>query len=293
MSLFLGSILQGLVGGCVIALLAAGITVTYRSARVLHLAQGSMATLHAYLYLQATVVWGVPSLIALVAVVALAVPIGASVERAFVRPLAQGTPAVRAAGMVGVALILNWIVLTIWGAEQRFLPALSSAGVSIGGVRLGAQHLVIVAATIATGAGLGWAFARSRWGISLAAAADDPEAARLCGIASATVATRTFALASVLAALAGILVTPLLVLTPSQMTLISVVALGASLAGGFENLPRTVVAGLVIGVVQALVTTYAPDGSTLPQAAGFACVLGVLAIARRRTDLIDLLRGTA
>jgi branched-chain amino acid transport system permease protein len=293
MSLFLGTIVQGLVGGCVIALLAGGITVTYRSARVLHLAQGSMATLHAYLYFQATVVWGAPAALALVAVVGLALPIGAAVERAFVRPLASGTPAVRAAGMVGVALILNWVVLTVWGAEQRFLPALSSAGVTLGGVRLGAQHLVIVAVTLATGGGLGYAFARTRWGISLAAAADDPEAARLCGIASGAVARRTFALSSALAALAGILVTPLLVLTPSQMTLLSVIALGAALAGGFESLPRTVVAGLAIGVVQALVTTYAPDGSTLPQAAGFACVLAVLAVARRRTDLIDLLRGTA
>lgn len=293
MSLFLGSVLQGLVSGCVIALLAAGITVTYRSARVLNLAQGSLATLHAYLYFQAVVVWGVPALVAFAAVVGLALPVGAVIERALVRPLAAGTPGARAAGTVGIALIVNWVVLSLWGAQQRFIPALSSAGVSIGGVRLGAQHLIIAGATLVTGAGLGWAFARTRWGLSLAAAADDPEAARLCAIAPGAVAARTFALASALAAVAGISVTPLLVLTPSQMTLIGVVALGAALAGGFESLPRTVGAGLAIGVVQALVTTYAPAGSALPQAAGFACVLAVLAVARRRTDLIDVLRGTA
>lgn len=293
MSLFLGAILQGLVSGCVIALLAAGITVTYRSARVLNLAQGSIATLHAYLYFQAVVLWGVPAWVALPGVVALALPIGAGIERAFVRPLAAASPGARAAGTVGIALIVNWVVLAVWGAEQRFIPALSSAGISLGGVRLGAQHLLIAAATLLTGAGLGWAFARTRWGLSLAAAAEDPDAAVLCGIAPRTVATRTFALASALGAVAGILVTPLLVLTPSQMTLIAVVALGASLAGGFESLPRTVGAGLAIGVVQALVTTYAPAGSALPQAAGFACVLAILAITRRRTDLIDVLRGTA
>lgn len=293
MRLLTGAIVQGIVGGCVLALLAAGVTIVHRSARVLTLAQGSLATLNAYLFWQLTVGWGLSLAVAFPLALVAAAAIGVAVEATCVRPLRHADPVARAAGTVGIVLIVQWLVLTVWGGEQRFLPLISDAGVTVGGLRLGAQHLAIAAATALVGAGLALALARTRAGLALAATAQDPVGARLLGVSDRAVSVATFALASVVAALAGILATPLLVLTPSQMTLVGVVALGASLAGGFESLPRTVAAGLGIGVVQALVTTYAPASSGAPQVAGFATVLVVLAFVRRRIDLVQVLRGEA
>lgn len=291
--LFAGTVLQGLVSGCVIALLAAGVTIVHRSVRVLNLAQGSLATLNAYVFYQLTVSWGWPVLAAFPLVLIAAACIGVAVETTCIRPLEHAEPQVRAAGTIGVVLIIQWIVFTLWGAQQRFLPALSSAGVSVGGVRLGSQHLAIGVATIAIGAGIGLALSRTRAGLALAATAQDAQAARLLGVSARAVSRATFALASVVGAVAGILATPLLVLTPSQMTLVFVISLGAALAGGFESLPRTVAAGLGLGVIQSMVTTYAPGSSGLPQVAGFVAVLATLAFVRRRVNLVEFVRGNA
>lgn len=291
--LFAGTLMAGLVSGCIIALLAAGTTITYRSTRVLNFAQGSFATLSAYLFYALTVVLGWPPLAAFPVVLVASAAFGAAAEATCIRPLERAEPQVRAAGTIGLVLIVQWLVITVWGAQQRFLPLLSTSGVQVGGVRLGAQHVLIAVATVVVGAGLALALSRTRAGLALAASAMDRTAAQVLGVSPRIVSSATFALAGVVGAVAGVLATPLLVLTPSQMTLVFVVSLGASLAGGFENLPRTVLAGLGLGVLQSLVTSYAPASSGLPQAAGFIAVLAVLAVVRRRVDLVDVLRGTA
>jgi branched-subunit amino acid ABC-type transport system permease component len=292
MARFLGATLQGLIGGCVIALLAAGVTIVYRSTRVLNFAQGSLATLNTYAYYQVTVVWGWPALVAFPAALVFAAFAGVAAETVAIRPLENARPQERAAGTIGLVLLIQWLVIRVWGAGQRFLPALSTRGVTLGGVRLGAQHLAIAGATVAIAAGIGLMLSRTRFGLSLAATAQDRDAARLLGVSARAVSLSTMALSSVVGAVAGILVTPLLVLLPSQMTLVFVVSLGASLAGGFDSLPRTVGAGLALGVLESFVTTYAPS-SGLADVAGFAAVLIALVVVRRRTNLVDVLRGTA
>lgn len=293
MRLFAGTIVQGLVSGCVIALLAAGVTITYRSLRVLNFAHGSFATLSAYVYYAMVVTLGWPALPAVVLTLAVAAAAGVLADIAVVRPLERAEPQARAAATIGAVLVIQWIVLTIWGGAQRFVPSLSARGISLGGIRLGAQHIAIVVTTVALGAVLSIALTRTRAGLALAATAQDAEAVRLLGVSPRAVARATMIASSVTAAIAGILATPLLVLTPSQMTLVFVVSLGAALAGGFSSLGRTVIAGLALGVLQSVVTSYAPDASGLPQASGFLAVLVVLAVVRSRANLVDLVRGTA
>ncbi len=293
MRLFIGAVLQGLVSGCIIALLAAGVTIVHRSTRVLNFAQGSFATLSAYLFYGLTMVWGWPALAAFPVVLVASAAFGVIAEWAAIRPLERAEPQVRAAGTIGLVLIVQWLVITVWTPEQKFLPVLANTGVSIGGVRLGAQHLIIAGATLVVGVGLAWALGRTRAGLALSATAQDRVAAQLLGVSPRVVASATFALAGVVGAIAGVLATPLLVLTPSQMTLVFVVSLGAALAGGFDNLPRTILAGLGLGVIQSLVTAYVPSTSGLSQASGFLAVLVALAVVRRRVNLVDVLRGTA
>jgi branched-subunit amino acid ABC-type transport system permease component len=292
MRLFVETIVGGVLGGCIIALLAAGITIVYRSTRVVNLAQGALATLCTYLYYQASVTWGLPAALALPAVLVAGAGIGVAAETIAIRPLARAQAHARTVATIGLLLIVQWIVLTLWGAQQRFLPLLVEGGVTVAGVRVSGQNIGLAVATIAVGAGIALVFNHTRFGLALAAAADDPDAARLAGVGPRAVSRATFAIAGFVGALAGILATPLLVLTPSQMTLVGVVALGAALAGGFRSLPVTIAAGLGLGVVQSLVAVYAPL-SGLPQAAGFLAVLVLLAVARRRIDLVEVLRGTA
>src|SRR5687767_14823479 len=154
MRLFAGTVLHGLVTGCVIALLAAGVTIVHRSTRVLNFAQGSLATLNTYLYYQLVVTWSWPASAAMPAVLVASLFVGMAAEVVSVRPLARAEPQIRTVATIGLLLVIQWIVLTVWGPEQRFLPSLSGAGAEIFGVRFGAQDLAIVLATVAVGAGI-------------------------------------------------------------------------------------------------------------------------------------------
>ena len=292
MQLFTGTLVQGLIRGCIVALLAVGVTIVYRSTRIVNLAQGGLATFNAYLYYQVAGVWGVSAVAALFIVLPIAAGVGIAAELVAVRPLVRADARSRTVGTIGLLLIVQGAVLAIWGSNLRVLKPLWSGSVTVGGVVLTGQDAAIVAATIVVGIVLASVMSRTRAGLALVAVAQDPTAARLLGIGPRVVSIVTFALAGVLSALAGILATPLLLLNPFQMTLVFVIALGASLAGGFDSLPRTIGAGLLLGVIQSLVGTYVPV-SGLPQAAGFLAVLVALAIARRRGDLADVLRATA
>jgi sulfate-transporting ATPase len=290
--LLIETLLGGLFGGCIIALLAAGITLVHRSTRVLNFAQGGLATFNTYLYFQANVVWGIPAVLALPGVLIAAAGVGIAAEAIAIRPLRDAEPHARTVATIGLLLIVQWAVFTLWGAQQRFLPLLVPGGFTVAGVRIGGQNLTLALATIVVGSGIGLVLTRTRFGLGLAAAAQDGQAARLLGVGPRAVSRSTFALASVIGAVAGILATPLLVLTPQQMTFVFVIALGAALVGGFESLPRTVAGGLALGVIQSLVAAYVPL-SGLPQAAGFIAVLGALIVVRRRVNLVDVLRGVA
>lgn len=290
MRLLVETVVGGLFGGSIIALLAVGITIVHRSTRVLNLAQGGLATFNTYLYYQASVVWGVPAMLALPGVLVAAAGVGVAAEALAIRPVEHADARTRTVATIGLLLILQWAVLTGWGGQQRFLPLLIDGGVTMAGIRVSAQHLALGLATLIVGGALALALGRTRFGLGLVAAAEDPEAARLVGVAPRAVSRATFALASVVGAVAGILATPLLVLTPYEMTFVFVIALGAALAGGFDSLPRTIGAGLALGVFQSLVAQYVPL-SGLPQAAGFIAVLAVLAVARRRANLVEALRA--
>jgi branched-subunit amino acid ABC-type transport system permease component len=93
----------------------------------------------------------------------------------------------------------------------------------------------------------------------------------------------------VLGAIAGILLTPLLVLNPWQMTFIMVSGYAAALIGGFVSLPLTVAGGVLIGIVRSVVTGSATTAG-LSETLGFVAVFAVLVFTRaRRTQLADLL----
>src|SRR6266536_1665754 len=98
MHLFAGTIVQGLVRGCVIALLAGGITIVYRSTRVLNFAQGGLATFNTYLYYQFAVTWAWPAAVALPFVLVLAAAVGVVAELVVVRPLVHADPQSRSVG---------------------------------------------------------------------------------------------------------------------------------------------------------------------------------------------------
>jgi branched-subunit amino acid ABC-type transport system permease component len=284
-------LIDGLASGFVIALMGLGVVVIYRSTRVLTFAQGALASFNAYLFFQFSVLWGWPVAISFIVAVAAGAAVGAASERLAIAPLRHADPITRTVATLGLVLALQVGMRVIWGGSEQFVPPLVSGTITIGSEAVGAQTLLIVGVTAFVTLALAVWFRRSLTGLALAATADDPTAASLLGISSTRVSIVSWVLAATLGALAGILLTPLLVLNPWQMTFLMVSGYAAALVGGFVSLPLTVAGGVVIGIVRSAVTSEVTIAG-LSETLGFIAVFAVLVVTRARTTrLADLLGG--
>lgn len=282
---------DGLASGFVIALMGLGVVVIYRSTRVLTFAQGALASFNAYLFFQLSVLWGWPVVPSFFAAVAAGALVGAIAERIAVAPLRNADPITRTVATLGLVLALQVGMRVIWGGSEQFVPPLVRGTIHIGTEAVGAQTLLIVGVTGFVTLVLALWFRRSLTGLALAATADNETSARLIGISPDRVSLLSWVLASVLGALAGILLTPLLVLNPWQMTFIMVSGYAAALAGGFVSLPLTVAGGVLIGVVRSAVTS-SVNVAGLSETLGFIAVFAVLVATRARgTRLSELVGG--
>ena len=282
-------VLDGLASGFVIALMGLGVVVIYRSTRVLTFAQGALASFNAYLFFQLSVLWRWPVGLAFFAAVVAAAAVGLCAERIAIAPLRRADPITRTVATLGLVLALQVGMRVIWGGSEQFVPPLVHGSLHLGSRSIGGQTIAIVAVTGAIALALGAWFRWSLTGLALAATADNATAAQLLGVSPGYVSMLSWVLASMLGAVAGILLTPLLVLNPWQMTFIMVSSYAAALVGGFVSLPLTVAGGVVIGIVRSVVTGSATTAG-LSESLGFLAVFVVLVATRtRRSRLADVL----
>lgn len=287
MLLVLQNAVGGLAQGFAIGLLAMSMVMIYRSTRVLSFAQGAIASLATYVYFQLQTVWGWPPVFALPVALAAAAAIGAGSERAAMRPLRKADAVTRTVATLGIVLVLQVIMRVVWGGTESFVRPLSTARISVGSFSVGGQDLVTALVALAAAAVLGvWARSSYR-GLGLAAIAQDETAARLLGVSRDRSSIVAWSVGAVLAGLAGILVTPVLVLNPIQMTLVMVTALGAALLGRFESLPLALGGGVLVGVAQS-VATGAINVSGLSESFGFIAVFAMLLLTRGRRESVAM-----
>lgn len=280
----------GLAGGLATALLALGVVMIYRSTRVLSFTQGAIASLSTYVYYQFSTVWDWPAWVSLPLALAGSVLIGAVIDGFAMRPLRRADPLTRTVATLGGVLVILAIIRIVWDGGETFVRPLSTSVARFGSVTLGVQQMITAIVAIAAGIALVVWTRRSYVGLGLSAIADDPVAARLLGVSPARSSAIAWILASVLAALAGILVTPLLVLNPFQMTLLMVASYAAALLGGFVSLPITLAGAALVGAGESLTTGYVHI-SGLPETFGFIAVFAVLLLLRGRSAAAPSLGG--
>ncbi|MCA1831619.1 MAG: branched-chain amino acid ABC transporter permease [Actinomycetota bacterium] len=293
-TLFLQYAANGIANGFVIGLLALSVVVIFRSTRVLSFAQGSIASLSTYAFFQMFTRWQWPVALAFVFAIAAAALIGIGAWALAMLPLRRTDPLTRTVATLALVLVLQMIMRTRWGGNEEFIKPLLDSRITIGSFVIGAQQVLIAVVAILATSGLTFWFRRSFAGLALSAMADDPSTARLLGVNPARVAATAWSIGAVLGALAGILITPLLVLNPFQMTLLMVTAFGAALLGGFDSVPLALGGALLIGIVQSVTTGYITT-SGFSEAFGFIAVFAVLLLRRgHATSLLDsLARETA
>jgi branched-chain amino acid transport system permease protein len=260
MTTFLALTLTGLVVGCIYALTACGLVVTYTTSGVFNFAHGAIGMVAAFTYWQLSVGWGWPAPLAFLTVLLVLAPLlGAVVERALIRPLYGAPVGVTLVATLGLLVTLLGVGFLVWPPDTtRVLPKFFEGHtVSLFSLVVDYNQLLVIATSVAVAVGLRLFFVRTRLGIAMRAVVDDPELAALAGTKPERVSQLSWALGAALAALAGVLLAPLQTLNVTELTLLVINGYAAAMAGRLRNLPATVGGALVIGISSSLVLGYA------------------------------------
>ena len=271
------SLVSGLALGAMYGLVALGYHVTFAVSRTVNFAQGSAMMLGAVLGYMFGIRWAWPMPLAVVASLALCATFGLLVERILVRPFVRrGSEAWLMATVAG-GLVLDNAAMFAFGKEPRSFPSpLAAQVVDLAGVRVYPLQLLIPVLGIALAVALHLVSRRTAYGRALLAVVQNPTAARLVGIDVRRAIAWSFAVSTLLAGIAGLLIAPLFSVTAEMGTLFGIKAFAVAIVGGIGSAPGVVVAGLAYGVVEALATGLI--GSSWTQIVVFAAVIGSLAI---------------
>lgn len=245
--------LFGLMLGCIYAIAAMGLVLTYTVTGVFNFAHGAVGMIAAFVYFELRVRHGLPTPVALIVVMALAPLLGLAIERLLRR--FQGTDyATTLVVTVALTVALLGLAQNVFDpGEARYVPFLfGDRRLEVFSVPITYDRIaqVIVAAAVAFG--LRFLLFRTPLGAQMRAVVDDRELARLNGVRSAKVARISWMIGFSLAALGGVLFAGGQNLNAIVLTLLVLNAYGAAMVGRLTNLPMTCVGALLLGLCQEL-----------------------------------------
>jgi branched-chain amino acid transport system permease protein len=215
----------------------------------------------AFLYWELAENRGLPQWLALLIVVGGCAPLfGLLIERFVMRRLAGAPVGITLVAGVGVLVGLIGAAQAIWPPQARPVrPFLDQYGVHIGQSFVSGHDLVTLACAVLVAGGLYLLLNRTRTGLAMRACVDAPELAALYGTRPHRLSALSWAIGSALAALGGILLTPVVQLDYVTMTLLVITAYTAALVGRLRSLPWTFVGALGLGLVQSYAVAYLPS----------------------------------
>jgi branched-chain amino acid transport system permease protein len=255
---FLQFTLSGIVFGMIYAAIALSLVLIWRGTRLLNFAQGGMAMFTTYVAIE--VIYKTHNYWAgFVVALAAGLVLGAASELTVVRPTV-GKPELNSVIVtIGLLILIEGLAGIFFGGGYRSYPAaFSITGLKVGSTPLGVSRfdVFVALAVLATTLVLAVAFRYTTAGLRMRAAAFNATIARLSGIRVARVLTVGWALAGLLGALAGVLVTPSTFLYPNSMDAIFVLGFTAAVIGGLDSPVGAVVGGLLLGVGLSYVGGY-------------------------------------
>ena len=242
----------GLYAGCIYILLATGLNLIFGVMKVVNFAHGQLLMIGAYVTFTFFVLSGFNPYVLLAASVPILILIGVSIERLCFRPI-LGTGKLNEIFIsIGLIYILENVAAMIWGDEWRTIHSpFETITVQIGGMKIPADYLIIIAMTVIILVALWLFLKRSRLGRAIRATSQNRKAASLMGINVERMDMVSFGLGAGLAGAAGTLwVVSGQVFNPYMGSVPAVKAFAVVIIGGLGSIPGAVIAGLLLGIAE-------------------------------------------
>jgi len=260
-------VVSGLATGSIYALMAISLVIIYNATRTLNFAQGEMLMVSTFIGWTALQVLDAPLVVALLVAVVAAALLGFILERVVIRHAISATHFDVLIITLGLSLMLRSAAGVIWTHDEFPFPSFfSNRPLVVGPIRVAPVSLGIIGASLALMLALAALFRWTRLGRAMRAVAQNQRAARLMGISVERVYSSSWVIASVVGAVAGVLIAPVIFLS-SKMGLVAINGFTAAVLGGFGSMP---------GAVENLAPLYLP--ASIKHSVPFLVMISILIV---------------
>jgi branched-chain amino acid transport system permease protein len=270
-------IISGIAIGSVYSLIALGFQITYSVSNTMNFSQGASVMLGAVICYLFNITWGWHIVIAIPLSLIICAIFGLIIERIAVRPFAVDGSNSWLLTTIALGIIVENLVMLTFGKEVRAYPSpLVQTPIDIFGFGLFPLELLTPIISIAIALVLRLTFTRTLWGKAFLAASENPDTAKIMGINVEGAIAFAFALSTVLAGVAGILIAPIYNVSAGMATLLGLKAFATAIIGGLNSPWGIVSAGILYGIGESLAAGYL--GGNYREIIGFALVILTLTL---------------
>lgn len=284
-------LIPGLVLGAIYALSAIGLSLIYGVMRFAHFAHGDLMALGAYVALAASTGLGISVWASIPFAAAATVPAALVADALFYARLRRSLPAVLLISSFGVALMLRALIYLFFGPTPVTFPRPIVPPLVFEGIRIQSRHVWIILGAAVCALILHLILSRTRAGRAMRAMSDDPDLARITGVATNAVIRLTWIIAAVLVAVAGVFLGLDTQLQPVMGFNVLLASFAAAILGGIGRPWGAAFGGVILGLAEECSTYPLLDGAPLLQPTYKSAVAFVVLIATLLLRPQGLFRG--
>jgi branched-chain amino acid transport system permease protein len=254
-------VVNGAASGCIYGLIALGFVLIYKATEMVNFAQGDILMLGGFVAFTLIATWGLNYWLGALIAVLITAAFGFALDAVILRRVI-GQPQFAVVMLtLGLGFIFRAFAGIVWGYDSvGFETPFTNRTVRLGGVVLGQDNVSIIVGTVILCLVLYLFFSRTRLGIAMQASSQNQLAAYYMGIPVRTVFSLIWAISAGVAAVAGILLSPVSMIDVN-MGFLGLKAFAAAVLGGFGSIPGALVGGVIVGVVEQMSGYYLPPGS--------------------------------
>lgn len=260
MTMFLSNLISGISLGSVYAIIALGYTMVYGIAKMLNFAHGDIIMVGAYICFTVLYELGMPPVVGVLAAMVVCTLLGITIEGLAYKPLRQATSLSVLITAIGMSYFLQNLAQIIWSANPKsFQTVIPNGSISLmgGDLKISYVTIVTIVTSIVVMVVLSTFVGRSKMGKAMRCVSEDKGAAQLMGVNVNLTISMTFAIGSLLAAIAGVLMCSAYpTLKPTTGAMPGIKAFTAAVFGGIGSIPGAMVGGVLLGIIEILGRAY-------------------------------------
>jgi len=261
MTIFLQSLLSGVLIGGAYALIGVGLTIIFGVMRIINFAHGDLVMLGMYASYFLFTLGHVDPFVSIVFVFPLLFLFGAILQKTVINKVLNALPQNQILLTIGIGLILSNTMMLLFTSDYRIIStSYSSGSFRLGEISVSVPLLLSFVITAAVTAMLYWFLLKTDTGQAIRATAQDRDAAQLMGVNVKRMSVLATGIGAGLAAIAGSLISPTYYIFPQVGQPFTLKAFVIVVLGGMGSVMGATVGGILIGATESLAGAYISSG---------------------------------